>query len=301
MTDLVFETDDGDLDISAISDALAALGDPRFDPQRCYLPADDGLGFVRVPADPEFVIGTRQAAAQRVAKIINAEVPDDEINEVLTPTPEFYIARYPVTVAQFKAFVEATRFEVGDDRALRDPDHRPVRWVSWHEALAYCDWLNDGLAHSPAFEGSEMARRVREGGWRVALPSELEWEKAARGGLRDAVFPWGDKIDPNRANYEETRIGDTSTVGCFPANGYGLYDMIGNVWEWTRSHYSVYPYCAEDGRENLAAGDAVFRVLRGGSWFAPRVFARCAYRYWGHPDLRGLFGFRVVLRSAPVR
>ena len=291
-------------------DVLAALGDPRFDPQRFYLPAADGLGFVRVPADPEFVIGTRKAAAKRVAEIINAKVPDYEINEVLTPTPEFYIARYPVTVAQFRAFVEATRFEIGDADALRDPDHRPVRWISWHEALAYCDWLNDCLARSPAFEGSEMARLVREGGWRVTLPSELEWEQAARGGLRDAVFAWGDEPDPNRANYRESEIGDTTAVGCFPANGFGLYDLLGNVWEWTRSLWGedpskpefAYPYDPDDARrENLAAGDEVYRVLRGGSWNLDRDVARCAFRRRDHPvDRVGSGGFRVVLRSAPV-
>ena len=265
-------------------DALAKLGDPRFDPQRFYLPTDDVLGFVRVPADPEFMIGTRKADAQRVAEIIGYQVPDNELNDTLTPTPEFYIARYPVTVAQFRAFVEAKPFEIGDAHALRDPDSRPVRYISWHEALAYCDWLNDRLAHSPAFEGSEIARRVREGGWQVTLPSELEWEKAARGGLRDAVFAWGDEPDPNRANYHDSEIGDTSAVGCFPANGFGLYDMIGNVWEWTRSHFASYPYRVEDGRENLDAGDDVLRVLRGGSWHNPRGIARCAYRLRRHPE-----------------
>lgn len=290
-------------------DTLAALGDPRFDPRRFSLPADDGLGFVHIPADPEFAIGTRQAAAQRVAAIINAVVPDHEFNEVLTPTSEFYIARYPVTVAQFKAFVEATRFEVGDADALRDPGNRPVRWISWHEALAYCGWLNDQLAHSPALASSTVADLVREHGWRITLPSELEWEKAARGGLRDAVFAWGDEPDPNRANYDETKIGYTTAVGCFPANGYGLYDMIGNVWEWTRSLWGQgfskafgYPYDPNDARrENLAAGDDVLRVLRGGSWNHGHDDARCASRHRSRPAYRYvLIGFRVVLRSAPV-
>jgi formylglycine-generating enzyme required for sulfatase activity len=139
-----------------------------------------------------------------------------------TPTPEFYIARYPVTVAQFRAFVEATGFAIGDADALADPDSRPVRWVSWHEALAWCDWLNEVLTSAPAFAGSPVARLVREHGWRVALPSELEWEKAARGGLSGAVFPWGDDADPNRGNYDDSKIGDTSAVGCFAANDFGL-------------------------------------------------------------------------------
>jgi hypothetical protein len=232
-------------------DLLASLADPRFDPQRFHLPADDMLGFVHIPADPAFRIGTRKADAKRVAEIIEEDVPEYEINDEAMHTPDFYIARYPVTVAQFRAFVAATGFEPGDADALRDADNRPVRWVGWHEALAYCNWLNETLANAPILEGCEVARLVREGSWRVTLPSELQWEKAARGGLADAVFSWGDTPDPNRANYRDSEIGDTSAVGCFPANGFGLYDMIGNVWEWTRSRYGPYPYQRDDGRDVL--------------------------------------------------
>ena len=78
---------------------------------------------------------------------------------------------------------------------------------------------------------------MRSGSWQVGLPSELEWEKAARGGLQNAIFSWGDTPDPNRANYADSEIGDTSPVGCFPPNGFGLHDMIGDLWEWTRSRY----------------------------------------------------------------
>jgi hypothetical protein len=133
-----------------------------------------------------------------------------------------------------------------------------VRWVSWHDAQAWCDWLNETLATSPACAGSPIARLVREQGWRVALPSELEWEKAARGGLGGSVFPWPGDADPNRANYGDSQIGDTSAVGCFAANGFGLFDMVGNVWEWTRSIRLPYPYDPTDPkREDLKAGDDV--------------------------------------------
>ncbi|MGH8548714.1 MAG: formylglycine-generating enzyme family protein, partial [Methylococcales bacterium] len=134
-----------------------------------------------------------------------------------------------------RAFVDTTGFPIGNTNALRDPDNRPVRYVSWQEALAYCNWLNDLLKNVEAVASSEISGRVRSGRWRVDLPSELEWEKAARGDLRDRIFPWGDEPDPNRANYDESQIADTSAVGCFPPNDFGLYDMIGNVWEWTRS------------------------------------------------------------------
>ncbi len=280
-------------------DVLAALGDPRFDPRRYLLPADEMLGFVRILADPKFRIGTSKADRKRVAKASGEQVYDDELNEEITPTPEFHIARYPVTVAQFRAFVAATGYEIGDERALRDPDSRPVRYVSWREALAYCEWLNERLADSPELVSSPVAQLVREGGWRLTLPSELEWEKAARGGLADAVFPWGNNPDSERANYDDTGIGDTSAVGCFPVN-YGLYDMAGNVLEWTRSRWEPYPYDRIEQREDLNAEGN--RVVRGGAWSLPRGFVRCASRGWIRPDLRSYYlGFRVVLCSAPVR
>jgi formylglycine-generating enzyme required for sulfatase activity len=284
-------------------DALSALGDPRFDPGRFHLPADEMLGFVQIPADAAFKIGTRASDAERVAEIIEYDVPDSEINDAITPTPAFCIARYPVTVAQFRAFVDEADFKPGDENALRDPDSRPVRYVNWREAMAYCEWLNGVLATAPELEGTEAARLVREAGWRVSLPSELEWEKAARGGVQDRVFSWGDEPDPNRANYGDSQVGDTSTVGCFVANGFGLHDMLGNLWEWTRSRYTPYPYRTDDGREqeHPTLGDDEWLVVRGGSWGPPRVDARCAYRRWLRPGYRsGGQGFRVVLRSAPV-
>ncbi len=161
--------------------------------------------------------------------------------------------------------------------------------------------LGSELVTSPVLAQSETERLVRERQWCVALPSELEWEKAARGGLPDAVFSWGDMPDPDRANYDDSGIGATSAVGCFPVNGFGLHDMIGNVGEWTRSHYASYPYRGDDGRENLKASDLDFIVLRGGSWSGFRGGARCTFRVGTRPGDRYFgVGFRVVVRSAPV-
>ncbi len=275
-------------------DVLSQLGDPRFDPQRLYLPNDELLGFEFIPEDPQFRIGTRKADKQK------ARANDNEISDDITPAPACYLARYPVTVAQFRVFVEATKFPLGDQDALRDPDNHPVSFVSWHEARAYYDWLNDRLLNEPALQTSPVAQWLRQG-WRIGLPSELEWEHAVRGGKRDLVYPWGDQPDPNRANYDDTGIANTSSVGCFPPNDYGLYDMSGNVWEWTRSHFKDYPYKAEDVREDLNAGDDVRRVVRGGSRGLRVELARCADRNWDHPVDRDYdIGFRVVLCFSPV-
>ena len=282
-------------------DALSRLGDPRFDPGRFCLPADERLGFEFIPADPGFMIGTRRSDAQRVARATGKEAYEDEFNDELTPAPAFHIARYPVTVAQFRAFVKTTGSPLGHAAALRDLDSRPVRFVSWHEATGYCAWLQRMLAESPALAATAAAQLVREQGWRAALPSELERELAARGGLVGQMFPWGDGADPQRANYDESGIGSTSVVGCFAPNGHGLFDIVGNVWEWTRS-----PWADRYGPDMLRAealnpGDDARLVVRGGSWVNRADYARCAYRSRLTPDLRdSLLGFRVVLRSSPV-
>jgi len=325
-------------------DLLAPLGDPRFDPESWHLPADEMLGFVRIAADPKFRIGTPRTLAEQVGRLLGpeireadpndsmtptfkvyidnhpvtmtefrSEIREDELNDSMTPTLEFYIGKYPVTVAQFGTFVAATKFELGDADAdaLRDPPTRPVRFVSWHEALAYCEWLTTELASSERLAGCVAARLVRERGWQVQLPSELEWEVAARGGVRNRAFPWGDEPDANRANCWESEIKTTSAVGCFHGNAFGLHDMIGNVWEWTRSLWGEdpgnprfkYPYDSLDqAREDVSASDQVMRVLRGGAFHENSGHARCAYRFRAFPgDRDDEVGFRVVLRGPLLR
>jgi len=179
--------------------------------------------------------------------------------------PDYAIARVPITHAQYHLFVQATGHAPpgvwNGQRPPRGKEIHPVVEVSWHDALAYCRWLSEATGKS------------------IALPSEAEWEKAARGDQDRREYPWGDPFDATRCNVSESGFGDTTPVGIFPngASPYGCLDLAGNVWEWTHSHYASYPYRAEDGRENLETegGD---RVLRGGSWLNFRVVARCAYR-----------------------
>jgi formylglycine-generating enzyme required for sulfatase activity len=212
------------------------------------------------------------------------------------------MARFAVTVSQFRAFVDATNYKSIDPDALRDADNRPVRYVSWQEAKDYCTWLTSALAQAPDLQGHAAVALIRDGGWSVDLPNEPEWEKAARGGLVGEVFSWAFRRNPQRANVNESRIDDTCTVGCFPANAYGLHDMLGNVWEWTRSRWAGYPYPVNDSeREPGRGGSKDLWVVRGGAWNFDSDFARCATRLRNLADDRhGSLGFRVVLRSSPV-
>lgn len=158
--------------------------------------------------------------------------------------PAFYVARYPVTVAQFRVFIEATGLRLGLDEGLKHEPEQPFVVVSWHEALKYCEWLEERFRLSD--DTPDVLRRRLADGGHVGLASEAQWEKAARG-IDGNVYPWGDTIDPSRANYVDTGLGKTSLVGAFPAGAspYRGLDMSGNVWEWT---LSLEPKCIGDSR-----------------------------------------------------
>jgi formylglycine-generating enzyme required for sulfatase activity len=291
---------------------LAALGDPR--PEVMTL---DGMHFCLVPPGP-FAMGDDQGMDQ--------EKPQHTV-ELAYP---YSIARFPVTVAQWRDYLQRSGHEAEEEDSLKGRANDPVVSVSWHEALRFCDFL------------TQAWHALLPQGWIVTLPSEAEWEKAARGGDRipadyewlkvhqvperlDTIsaraqtrnpfpvraYPWGNVFDADKANAEST-LGETSAVGCYPAgfSPYGCEEMSGNVWEWTRSLWGTdflkpdftYPYDPNDRkREDLRATSDVYRVVRGGSWFLNQDFARCAFRYRLLPYLRlDNLGFRVVLRSAPV-
>ena len=228
---------------------------------------------------------------------------DDEKPQHEVSVGAFRIARYPVTYAQYEAFLrdggytrkwracwtdegwrwKGKRSEPGRYGGAFDLDNHPVVGVTWYEALAFCGWLTQRLRETGELQAGEE----------VTLPSEAQWEKAARG-TDGRIYPWGNEPDANRANYEMS-IGTTSAVGCFPggAGPYGCLDMSGNVWEWCRTKWqgSYEGYRADEGLDG--ADD---RVVRGGSFYDVRVFARCAYRFRGYPDVwLRYYGFRVVV------
>ena len=220
----------------------------------------------------------------------------------------YQISRYPITNIQYKAFIQAGGYEeerywteagwewrkkneIIAPREFRHPfglPNHPIVGVSWYEAVAFCRWLT----------GQFREQNQLEKDYIISLPIEPQWEKAARG-TEGLIYPWGDELDPERANYNATGIGTTSAVGCFPsgASSYGVHDLSGNVWEWCRtkweSNYKDYK------QDNGLEGDSP-RVLRGGSFYGSSRLVRCACRGRGSPlDGNYYVGFRVV--ASPFR
>ncbi|MBN1563401.1 MAG: SUMF1/EgtB/PvdO family nonheme iron enzyme, partial [Anaerolineae bacterium] len=245
---------------------LAQLGDPR---PGVGLRADGipDIDWVEIPAG-EFLMGSD---SERDSDARNNETPQRSVY-----LPTYMISRYPITYAQFTAFVESDGYtnrdywtEAGwEHKGKRttpylwnDPQwhiaNHPVVGVTWYEAYAFTKWLNE-LVQQGRSVGAGLQTRPYE----VRLPTEAEWEKAARGpdGL---IYPYGDKFDATKGSARETGIRRTSAVGIFPdgASPYGVLDMSGNVWEWGLTKWrSSY----DEPEENDSAGTAR-RVLRGGS------------------------------------
>ncbi len=280
--------EDAALSTSILSSDVTAL--PGFRPDAWYLPDDDLLGFVEIPAgtfrmgsdpkvDPRAFVNERWSASS---------------NQGTVDLPGFYIGRYEVTVAQLRAFVAAADFRVHAQALGGLPDH-PVSAVSWPDALAYCRWLDTTLREWP--HTPPPLSRLLNDGWRVTLPNEAQWEKAARG-TDGRIFPWGDEPRPDRANYGGS---NTTPVGSFvcPECSFDLSDMSGNVWELTRSPYRPYPFDPTNDNLDLDA-DALW-VMRGGSYADTDQNIRAAIRGGADPGARRPFiGFRIVLtRIAP--
>ena len=294
---------------------LAQLGDPRFRIDAWYLPDEPLLGFVEIP-EGSFLMGTRKDDLPALLEQFGGQQESvaDEIPQHELTLPTCYIARYPVTVAQYRAFIENSGYWTKDADSVQGVATHPVIRVTWYDALEYCHWLTEKLR---TWWGTPkpLAELLRDEGWVITLPSEAQWEKAARGERQVSrprrpspdpgpgrVFPWGDAPDPNRANCHGTEIGTTGAVGCFPGGSslHGVEDLSGNVLEWTRSMWKDYPYDPDDGRETLDRNDV--RVARGGSFDQDPWHARCASRYKIEPDLLAQnLGFRVVVSSPPNR
>jgi formylglycine-generating enzyme required for sulfatase activity len=329
---------------SEAGDALARLGDPRFDAEFLYLPRqyqgkpEPFWGFVEVPAGPFFMGARRRNTnylADREQPIGSSRKMDFDYT--------YWIARYPITTGQYRIFIKSGGYEdrglwtpegwawrTGEwDRSVdegallewlkrRPPDmrqrpllwdeqshylNRPVIGVSWFEATAYCRWLDTQLRASVV--GGQRTFVIPDdyvlpNGFVLRLPTEAEWEKAARS-ASDGRYPWGNAAwDEDRANIGESRIGHPTPVGMYPQGGtpWGVHDFSGNVWEWTLSLYEPYPYQA--GVRSDEPGDQA-RVVRGGSWVTNYKYAYATSRLQSIPGgLDNDVGFRPVISIASI-
>ncbi len=255
--------------------------DPRF-PQRLadlgYTKRANGDDIIilpplcDIPAGP-FLMGSDKRR--------DSQAYDDELPQGAVTLAAFQIGRYPVTVAEYACAVRVgarqqppDQWGVSWKQQLERMDH-PVVNVSWNDAIAYVGWL------------TQMTRQP----WR--LPTEAEWEKAARG-TDGRIYPWGDAWDKTRANTADGGPGTTTPVGTYPsgASPYGAQDMAGNVWEWCSSLSNPYPYnpTVSEALDNRTG----VRVFRGGSWDVDPGYARAACRVAGLPDVSyGWVGFRL--------
>src|SRR5689334_12685742 len=256
--------------------------------------------MVRIPA-ATFQMGTDASQISQIAEAFNiAKHPDlvqAETPEHTVTINSFYLDKYEVTNLHFQKFIRArpewSAAQIPKQRHngnyLADwhgdnfPEGRanhPVVNVSWYAAVAFCQY---------------MGKR---------LPTEAEWEYAARGGLQNKTFPWGDEPPDNtRANYAGSNMKSTTPVGSYPANGYGLFDMAGNVWEFMADEWAPYSPAAQI---NPVAGGNLFldksfldvttrRVIRGGSWGGAPLNLRVTYRDSHPPDgARDFVGFRCA-------
>ncbi len=225
--------------------------------------------------------------------------------------PAFWIARLPVTVAQYRQFMQDAGYDTQrwwtkegwqwkhqwgrtQPRFWQDSnystDNQPVIGVTWYEAVAFCNWLSEQLVdHLPA-------------GYTVRLPTEAEWEVAAAwDGAQRRPFPWG-KVEPTPelAIYNALQLDASAPVGCCPAGAAacGALDLVGNTWEWTCSAYEAYPKQAYNGRKDFTPGE-YDGALRGCSYYHGSTDVRCGARSWYDPCNSSVnFGFRVIVASA---
>lgn len=267
--------------------AQTEMASVRFSDAALSLPAVESFGFVRIPEgsfpmgsnpliDPMAFENERWSESQRQGRV---------------EMPLYYIARYETTVAQFRAFVEATGYPV-DPQALAQPDDYPVSFVSWTDALAYTRWLDEALRTLPQLP-VELKQFLDQGA-HVTLPNEAEWEKAAKG-EQSRIYPWGNQFVSDKANVNSATPQAVGSVQCSDCV-YGLSDMSGNVWEWTRSPYRTYPFDTDLAGVNLI--DDALWVMRGGSFSDESNNARAAVRGAADPGARRAFiGFRVVLST----
>lgn len=223
------------------------------------------VGPVRLVPGGDFWMGSNPS--------IDSDYHFSEQPQSVVTVPTFGIGCHPITMAEYECAVLDGAVPAPRVRAAHSSSDHPVVGVGWVDAVRYAEWLSD------------ITRQ------RWSLPTEAQWEKAAKG-TDHRRFPWGDDWASDRANTWESKRGSTTAIGSYEGLGdspYGIQDMAGNVWEWCSSQFRAYPYDANDGREELRSSRP--RVLRGGAWRFSACIARVSYRY---PDLPGAYSYDAI-------
>jgi formylglycine-generating enzyme required for sulfatase activity len=242
--------------------------------------ASERVAFDAPEGDPSWRDPVEMAAVPAGDFLMGSDDPEADLDErpvARIHVETFWIDRVEVTNARYGVCFEAGACSLPIALAFGEatkPDH-PVAIVGWTQAAAYCRWVGK------------------------RLPTEAEWEKAARG-VDARRYPWGSRFEPDRANAGYTA--GTAAAGSYAggASPYGVLDMAGNVWEWTSSLYRPYPYDPGDGREEPTARGA--RVNRGGSWYYGAWYVRTTYRATANHIYRRIadLGFRCASSCAPA-
>ncbi len=226
---------------------------------------------------------------------------------------EFNIAPYAVTNGEYKIYCDLTGRayppEGGASQApqgyfLNYPNY-PVVGVSWYDAVRYCNWLSQQYGFAACYDTVNWSFNPSKNGFH--LPTEAQWERAARGGLATKKYPWGDEDPGTRCNYQfyQGVLVDSMAnflnnrgplpVGKFQPNGFGLYDMAGNVFEWCNDWYQEDYYSISPSQNPLGPTTGTERVIRGGAWNRPEAELRCAFRDKKAPTTRRYdLGFRIA-------
>lgn len=258
-----------------------------FDSSSWYLPDDPTFGFVEIPAGP-FTMGSDPVLDSMA---YGNEQWSRRQRQGEVELPRYFISRFETTVSQYSAYLADTA-QSSDALNLDSAGNFPIAGVTWPETLRYARWLEEKLRQSDSTP--EQIKELLNSGGHVTLPSEAEWEKAARG--RDnKVFPWGSNVRTDVANYNNNRPLVVGALPC-PSCSYGLSDMSGNVWELTRSPLQDYPYNPDDDEEDLSS--EVIWVMRGGSYADQVNNVRAGVRGGVDPSVRNLtIGFRLVIST----
>ena len=272
--------DEAGLDVQLYSEDIEG-----FNRGAWHLPNDMLWGFVEVPAG-DFIMGSNPTLDRSAYE--NERWSDlERQGRVFLPT--YYVSRFETTIAQFSIFAQEFGLDL-EQINLEESSQFPVYNVTWPDALAYARWLDSKLRNSPNTP-NVIKSFLNEGG-RVTIPSEAEWEKAARGN-DGRIFPWGSQPTSDFANFNANGVRAVGAEIC-DLCAYGLSDMAGNVWELTRSPLQSYPYDLSDDEDNLSE-DALW-VMRGGSYADSINNIRTATRGAVDPGVRNdAIGFRIAI------